>query len=630
MLGSAKFTNETAYGWQQVSLTSPVTLTVGTTYIVSYHSSGGNYSADDNYFATTRTSGPLKAPVSGGSSVYAYGASSVFPANSGGLDNYWADVVFAPNTGTQNPTANNDSGFIVTENTSLSIPASALLANDSDPNGYSLSITGVSNPTNGTVSYNASTQTVTFVPTSGYPAPNATGPASFNYTITNGHGGTATALVSLTVSVPTSSLFSATSVPGTITENDSSAVELGVKFQTTSSGNVVGIRFYKGPQNTGTHVGNLWSSAGALLGTVTFTNETASGWQQANLSSPVALTTGTTYVVSYHTSGFYSADANYFANAVTNGPLTAPSSASSGGNGVYVYGSSSVFPTSSYNASNYWVDVAFASSGATGTQPPIANNDSGFTTIENTALTIQASQLLANDSDPNGYSLSILSVSNPANGTVILNTGSPQTVTFTPTSNYVGPASFTYTITNNHPGGTASATVSLTVNAPGTTTASLFSASSTPGTVTENDSNAVELGVKFQSSVAGKITAIRFYKGPQNTGTHTAHLWNATGSSLATATFSGETASGWQQVNLSTPVAITANTTYVASYHTAVGFYSADVNYFANALTNGPLTAPSSATSGGNGVYLYGSTSGFPKNTYNASNYWVDVVFVSS
>jgi len=68
-----------------------------------------------------------------------------------------------------------------------------LLANDSDPNGLSLSIQSVSNPTHGTVTYNSSTQTVTFTPTGGY-----TGSAGFTYTITNGQA-TASAQVSLTV-----------------------------------------------------------------------------------------------------------------------------------------------------------------------------------------------------------------------------------------------------------------------------------------------------------------------------------------------------------------------------------------------------------------------------------------------
>jgi hypothetical protein len=626
LLGSATFTNETAFGWQQANLQTPVTLTPGTTYIVSYHSAAGNYSIDGSnmpgYFSAPRTSGPLKAPVNGGNSVYAYGASSVFPSNFGGLTNYWVDVVFARSGGAGNlpPTANNVSGFVATMNTSLTIPAASILANDLDPNGYTLSISGVSNPTNGTVSLSSDFQTVTFTPTPSYPSPNYTGTASFNYTISNGNGGTATGLVSLTVTVPTSNLFSATSTPGTITVNDAGGVELGVKFQATSSGKVIGIRFYKGPQNTGTHVGNLWSSAGALLATVTFTNETASGWQQATFSNPVTLTQGATYVVSYHSNGFYSADGNYFANALTNGPLTAPSSAASGGNGVYAYGSSSVFPTNSYNASNYWVDVAFAATGALGNLPPTANNDSGFVTAQNITLQIPASALLSNDSDPNGYPLSITGVSNPSNGTVTYDSVN-QVVNFVPAN--TGQAGFTYSITNGH-GGTASANVSLTVIASVVT---LFSANSSPTNVTINDSSSVELGVKFQTSTAGKIVGLRFYKGPQNIGTHTANLWLGSGGSpLATATFVNETASGWQQAYFSSPVTVTPGTTYVASYHTS-GFYSADGSYFANALTSGALTAPASSASGGNGVYTYGSSSSFPANTYNAGNYWVDVMF---
>jgi N,N-dimethylformamidase beta subunit-like protein/uncharacterized protein DUF4082/Big-like domain-containing protein len=618
LLGSATFKNETAFGWQQVNLTSPVTINPGTTYIVSYHSSAGNYSADSNFFATARTSGALLAPPTGGNSVYAYGATSVFPANSGGQANYWADVVFARagGSGNQSPTANNDGGFSATENTPLVIPASALLANDLDPNGYALSITGVSNPTNGTVSYNADSQTVTFVPTSGYPSPNYTGPASFSYTISNGNGGTSTALVSITVSVATSSLFSATSAPTTVTANDNSPLEIGMKFQSASAGKAIGVRFYKGPKNLGTHVGNLWSS-GALLATVTFANESATGWQQAYFSAPVTLAAGATYVVSYHTSGFYSADANYFATAISSGPLTAPTSASSGGNGVYAYGSSSVYPANSFNATNYWVDVIFAPAGDLGNVPPVANADSGFVVAKNYPLTIPASALLANDSDPNLLTLSITGVSSPTGGTVVYSAGS-RTVTFTPSPGYTGPASFTYAIANTQ-GGTASASVSLTVSS----TSSLFGTTATPATVSVNDPSSVELGVQFQTATAGTVSGIRFYKSTQNTGTHTANLWSVTGTLLATATFVGETASGWQQVNFTSPVALAPGTIYVASYHTTTGFYSANGAYFASAAVNGPLTAPA----GNNGLYAYGSASVLPTGTFNSTNYWVDVIF---
>jgi hypothetical protein len=157
--------------------------------------------------------------------------------------------------------------------------------------------------------------------------------------------------------------------------------------------------------------------------------------------------------------------------------------------------------------------------------------------------------------------------------------------------------------------------------------ASIWSDTTTPTVITDPDPTAVELGVKFRASQTGTITGIRFYKGPQNTGTHVGHLWSSSGTLLATATFTGETATGWQQVNLASAVAITANTTYVASYHTSSGFYSADPSYFATSgVTNGPLRALANGEDGPNGVYRYGS-SGFPNETYLASNYWVDVVF---
>ena len=159
--------------------------------------------------------------------------------------------------------------------------------------------------------------------------------------------------------VSTWSLFSASSSPGNVTIADPNSVELGVKFQTSFAGTITSIRFYKGPQNVGTHVGNLWSATGTLLASATFTNETASGWQQVNLPSPVTLAPGTTYIVSYHTNGYYSEDDNYFATALTNGPCTAPASGTIGGNGVYAYGSSSSFPASAYQLSNYWVDIVF-------------------------------------------------------------------------------------------------------------------------------------------------------------------------------------------------------------------------------------------------------------------------------
>ncbi|WP_222271964.1 DUF4082 domain-containing protein, partial [Rhizobium leguminosarum] len=160
-------------------------------------------------------------------------------------------------------------------------------------------------------------------------------------------------------------------------------------------------------------------------------------------------------------------------------------------------------------------------------------------------------------------------------------------------------------------------------------TYSLFNASSTPAQTNLNDGQQLEVGVKFQSNVIGDITAIKFYRSANDNGQNVVDLWTTTGTKLATATFTNTTASGWQTVNFTTPVTIAANTTYIASYHTT-GAYVASNNFYTTAVTNGPLTAQSSAVAGGNGVYAYGGSATvgiFPNATFNAGNYWADVVF---
>ena len=74
-----------------------------------------------------------------------------------------------------------------------------------------------------------------------------------------------------------------------------------------------------------------------------------------------------------------------------------------------------------------------------------------------------------------------------------------------------------------------------------------------------------ELGMKFTVDKTMRLTAIRYYKDAGETGTHVGRLWNAAGTSLGTATFSDETASGWQQATLSSPITLTANATYTVS-----------------------------------------------------------------
>ncbi|WP_240197266.1 N,N-dimethylformamidase beta subunit family domain-containing protein [Nonomuraea lactucae] len=155
-----------------------------------------------------------------------------------------------------------------------------------------------------------------------------------------------------------------TATPAVATNQDPAGVEVGVKFQATSPGLISGVRFYKGAANTGTHIGSLWTSAGQLLARAEFTDETGSGWQQVSFSTPVPVSSNTTYVASYHTTTGYAVTRNYFTADFSSGLLTGVGNSTPGGNGVYTYGATPTFPTSTYKSTNYWVDVVYAPSGA--------------------------------------------------------------------------------------------------------------------------------------------------------------------------------------------------------------------------------------------------------------------------
>jgi hypothetical protein len=158
---------------------------------------------------------------------------------------------------------------------------------------------------------------------------------------------------------------------------------------------------------------------------------------------------------------------------------------------------------------------------------------------------------------------------------------------------------------------------------------SVFAASSAPAANSQNVNDSgitanggVELGAKFTSDVSGSVTGIRFFKGSLDTGTQSGELWNSAGTLLATATFTGETASGWQQVNFSNPVAIQANTTYIISYHSTSPYLAYTAGGLASQINNGPLHLLA-----GSATYKYGSV-GVPTSSNGQSpNYWVDVVF---
>jgi hypothetical protein len=169
---------------------------------------------------------------------------------------------------------------------------------------------------------------------------------------------------------------------------------------------------------------------------------------------------------------------------------------------------------------------------------------------------------------------------------------------------------------------------------------SVWGSNVTPAGIDSGDGSGVEIGMKFTTETAGTITGVRFYKSSKNTGTHVGNLWTAAGQLLGQATFSNETASGWQQVTFAAPVTVTANTTYVVSYYAPVGHYSQEEGYMYlhpapqpdgnDSLDSPPLHVLRNTQGTANGLYSYSGSTTFPVNTYHGENYWVDVVFNAS
>jgi hypothetical protein len=529
---------------------------------------------------------------------------------------------------------------------------------------------------------------------------------TFKVTSTNAIGTSPSSVASNAVT-PLQTIFDA-ATPTQIDSGDPNPVVLGVKFKSDSFGMVKGIRFYKAAANTGTHIGSIWTSGGTKLAQVTFTAESGSGWQQADFSTPVIINANTTYVAAYYApNGHYSYASPGFTTAVDNPPLHALANSTSP-NGVYAYDSSPSFPSSSFNASNYYVDVDFTTAGAPGqvtnvnatadigaanltwTAPAGSDPVTTYTITPYIGTTAQPSTTVTGTppvtsarvhnlaggtaytfkvtaSNPNGAgpasdpSNAVTPTSGavptaPLNAAAVPGSQSAQVSWSAPSNNggspitgytvtpYVGTTAQTPTAVS---GSTLATTITgLTNNttytfkvtassANGTGPASAATSAVTPqktifdwvvpGIVDSGDDGAVELGVKFKSDVAGSVTGIRFHKAAANTGTHVGTLWTAAGTQLASATFANETASGWQEVDFPTPVAITAGTTYVAAYLAPNGHYSVGTGLTA-AVDNAPLHTIPNATSP-NGLYDYGLVSQFPTSSFNASNYLVDVMF---
>jgi hypothetical protein len=388
------------------------------------------------------------------------------------------------------------------------------------------------------------------------------------------------------------SVFSPPEPQGATLATNTGGRTAGMKFRTSTNGFIVGARFYKDAANTGLHVAKLYSASGTLLASAAFNNETSSGWQQVSFATPVSVSANTTYIISYFSaSGEYSYGSTNFSSRITRGPIQGLAEGEDGSNGLLMSGD--VFPTESpFFARNYLVDAIFnttTSCSLSGSLDPIGPVCAGQpVTLRFTSSTGQAP-----------YSL------------VLNETGM---------NNIVSGENFPAT----HIVASPSTLVNVSIWPSGS------------GGIPSSSTESTELGVKFRSSMPGFISAVRFFKSEETgTGVFPVRIYDLEAPSAPIAfgsvTINTPGVSGWQIAQLSVPISIQANKTYIASYIAPNGGYSETISGLNLEAVNGPLTALADQPGAPNGVYKTGSGTEAPALSDNmATNYWVDVVFTAT
>ena len=368
------------------------------------------------------------------------------------------------------PIAQNDTASVI-DGTAVTI---AVLANDSDPDNDPLALIGVTQPAHGVASIAGST--IVYAPTGGF-----TGTDTFRYTISDGHGGTASADVSVTIGPAPNHPPQA--VPDNATTSFGQPVTIAVLSNDTDpDGNTLSILSVTQPNNGGSvsidGTRLVFTPSPGFSGIARFTYTIDDGRGGASTATvtvivaarpdraPVAVDdAATTAFATPVTIAVLANDADPDGDTLSISAVTPPANgtAAISGNAI-VYTPAAGFAgidRFTYSISDGRGGVSSAAVTVTVTpqpnRPPVAVDDAA-TTAFGQPVTVN---VLANDSDPDNDPLTISGVTTPANGSVVANGA---TITYTPALRFTGTDRFTYTIDDGR-GGSATANVVITVAA---------------------------------------------------------------------------------------------------------------------------------------------------------------------
>ncbi len=366
--------------------------------------------------------------------------------------------------------------FAATEDLAFVQTHAALLANDTDADGDTLRVAAVASPTHGTVAMTGTT--ITFTPAADY-----SGPASFQYTVTDGTlaaAGTVTLEVGGANDAPVAVNDTAATqedaplaIPGSVlVGNDADAdgqtltviAVAGVANGTVAlAGGVVtftplpnffgtGAFDYTISDGTATDTGRVQVTVAAVNDAPVASADTASTPEDAALQLPASSLTANDTDLDGPISGL---TVTAVGNAV-NGTV------------VFAGGNATFTPAANHSGpASFEYTLSDGAATATGTvaidvtavnDAPVAADDTA-TTPEDTPLAVAPATLLANDADVDGPSLSVDAVGGAINGAVALAGGA---VTFTPAADFSGTASFSYTLTDGTAIDTGVVTVTVT------------------------------------------------------------------------------------------------------------------------------------------------------------------------